>query len=336
MEQTNTPLISVIVPVYNADEYLPYCIESILNQTYTNLEIILVDDGSTDKAGEICDTYALKDKRCKVIHQINQGISGARNTGLTLAKGAYIAFVDCDDCIHPRCYEILYNTINKGDYLCSIACVKKVPSLHLNHYHSESYNTNIVSQETLLKALYAQYNIYESRFYMAVWGKLYKRELLEEEFFKSISAEDVEFNTRIYLKLDVAIGIDIPLYYWLQRPTSVSHKRFNQYHVNMINGFLECLNDIPMTYSKYRGFCLEKLYRTFLSSRYNTDSSLKSKTLSAIKNAKKSTISEFIRNSSIPIISKMNILLFYHIPPLYSLFRWSVERYISIQKKRTL
>lgn len=110
MEQT-LPLISVIVPVYKVEPYLHRCIDSIRNQTYTNLEIILVDDGSPDNCGRICDEYAQKDKRIFVIHQENGGLSAARNSGLDRCSGAYIGFVDSDDCIHPEMYERLYKDI---------------------------------------------------------------------------------------------------------------------------------------------------------------------------------------------------------------------------------
>ena len=101
-------LISIIVPIYNVELYLEKCIESIINQTYKNLEIILVDDGSTDSCGKICDEYAKKDNRIKVIHKINGGLSDARNKGMEIAKGKYIGFVDGDDYVASDMYETLY------------------------------------------------------------------------------------------------------------------------------------------------------------------------------------------------------------------------------------
>ena len=110
---TNEPLISVIVPVYNVEKYFPRCIESILNQSYKNLEIILVNDGSTDSSGKICDEYAADDKRIYVIHKENGGQSTARNAALDLAKGEYITFVDSDDYINTDFVKIMYETIIK-------------------------------------------------------------------------------------------------------------------------------------------------------------------------------------------------------------------------------
>lgn len=101
-------LISIIVPVYNVEKYLKECIDSVISQTYKNLEIILVDDGSTDKSGEICDEYSKKDSRIKVIHKENGGLSDARNVALDIAKGEYIGFVDSDDYVEKDMFETLY------------------------------------------------------------------------------------------------------------------------------------------------------------------------------------------------------------------------------------
>ena len=107
------PLLSIIVPVYNVEKYIERCIKSILNQSFTNFELILVDDGSPDNCGKICDEYKKKDSRIKVIHKKNGGLSDARNAGLNIATGKYIGFVDSDDIIHPQMYEKLFNCINK-------------------------------------------------------------------------------------------------------------------------------------------------------------------------------------------------------------------------------
>ena len=113
-------LISVIIPVYNIEQYLPRCLDSVIAQTYNNLEIILVDDGSTDSSGEICDKYSLLDNRIKVIHKSNGGVSSARNEGLEVAKGDYIGFVDGDDIIEKDMYQILLDNAIK--YHCEMSC----------------------------------------------------------------------------------------------------------------------------------------------------------------------------------------------------------------------
>ena len=105
-------LISVIVPVYNAEAYLPRCLDCLANQSYNNLEIILVDDGSTDSSGRICDEYVARDSRAKVIHKTNQGAWAARNTGQAASKGEYMLFPDADDYFHPDYIALLYRAIN--------------------------------------------------------------------------------------------------------------------------------------------------------------------------------------------------------------------------------
>ena len=136
-------MISVIVPIYNVEEYLPACIESILNQTYKDLEILLIDDGSTDNSGRICDKYAQCDNRCIVIHQLNSGEAEARNTGLDHANGEYISFIDGDDYIHPQMLEILYEALQKGDYDFSM-------TLHKRTWNNEKFKfINKVDYEKL-------------------------------------------------------------------------------------------------------------------------------------------------------------------------------------------
>ena len=108
------PMITIIVPVFNVEQYLPKCVDSIINQTYSNLEILLIDDGSQDRCGEICDEYAKKDSRIQVFHTKNRGLSVARNLGLQEAKGEYIGFVDSDDWIEPDMYEVLLSKMRES------------------------------------------------------------------------------------------------------------------------------------------------------------------------------------------------------------------------------
>lgn len=117
----NLPLISVIVPIYNVEQFLPKCIDSILVQTYKNIEILLVDDGSPDRCGEICDEYAQKDKRIRVIHKPNGGLSDARNAALDLMQGEWVTCVDSDDFITPDYLETLYGLCNKYNCKMSVA-----------------------------------------------------------------------------------------------------------------------------------------------------------------------------------------------------------------------
>lgn len=205
-------LISIIVPVYNVEAYLDRCMESILKQTYKRLEIILVDDGSTDSSGEKCDAYAKQDSRIKVIHKKNGGLSDARNAGLALATGDYIGYVDSDDWIEPDMYQYLYD-----------ACVEHDAELAVCRYFREyqdrteaSGTGEIVplSRDELLKIYISgndEYVIYNS-----VWSKLFKRELVADLIFpKGRNSEDIMYTTRAFCRLDRAVYIDRCLYHYV-------------------------------------------------------------------------------------------------------------------------
>ena len=185
------PLISVIVPVYNVGEYLNRCIESIVTQTYTKLEIILVDDGSSDDCPELCDLWAEKDARIKVIHKQNGGLSDARNKGMALATGEYISFIDSDDWIASEFYERLYTAIKQdGSDLaaCTVCMVwedgspEKLLTVRENLVLNRNQAQLALLEETKLK--------------QPVWYKLYKTDLIKDipfEFGKYHEDDKNEF-----------------------------------------------------------------------------------------------------------------------------------------------
>ena len=165
--------ISIIVPIYNVEKYLEKCIKSILSQTYKNLEIILVDDGSPDKCGMICDKYKEIDDRIIVIHQENKGLSGARNTGLKNANGKYVCFIDSDDYINEHMIETLYeNLIKTGSdiSICDFFQVKENENIKIKKIENAVKIMN--KQECLKKLLYHKYKLD-----IVTWNKLYKQEL---------------------------------------------------------------------------------------------------------------------------------------------------------------
>lgn len=206
-------LISVIVPVYNVEEYLERCLDSIVNQTYSNLEIILVNDGSTDTSGEICDRYTQMDNRIIVIHQINKGSSGARNAGLNVARGKYICFVDSDDYIEYKLYEILYKSIQLAN--CDMA-ILEVRNSVLNEH--EIINMNIV------------YNQFETVNYIitmlnnAAWNKLISRDLIKDTRFYEgkTHGEDLDFLSRIFKNLNSAVVVHFDGYHYEKREGSIT------------------------------------------------------------------------------------------------------------------
>lgn len=168
--------VSIIVPVYKAEAYLSRCLDSILNQTYTNIEVILINDGSPDKSGMICDEYAQKDSRIKVIHQENKGVSSARNAGLKIAGGEYIGFVDSDDFIAPEMYEQMVQSMKSdrdliicGCHRCNSDGMKQIKKAKaLTYYELQC------PEEALPSVIYQQVT-------MAVWSKLFRRNRILSE-----------------------------------------------------------------------------------------------------------------------------------------------------------
>ena len=217
-------LISIIVPVYNVEQYLDDCLISIINQTQKNLEIILIDDGSTDKSGKICDEYAKKDSRIIVIHKENGGVSSARNAGLRIAKGAYIGFVDPDDWIAEDMYEVLYSNAKKYDAdvsVCKYKIVKNRRKDNLNAINLIKHNKTIG-----LDAIKSMcYMLSSNKFYdCGPCNKLYKKEVVPY-FNQNISvAEDLLFNFEIYFrKENVSCWDDSEKYFYYYRSDSACH-----------------------------------------------------------------------------------------------------------------
>jgi len=180
-------LVSVIVPIYNVEPYLRKCIESIINQTYKNIEIILVDDGSTDDSGKICDEYALKDSRIKVIHKVNGGLVSARKAGISIAKGEYIGAVDGDDWIEPKMYEILMSlalesgasVIDSG--VIDTYCVRDEysESYRFSNFNEGFYCGKKFQDEVIPKLMYTG-SFFKQGVFPYIWNKIFKRDIFYE------------------------------------------------------------------------------------------------------------------------------------------------------------
>lgn len=174
-------LVSVIVPVYKVEPYLDRCVSSIVSQTYRNLEILLVDDGSPDRCGQMCDDWALKDSRIKVIHKPNGGLSDARNAGIRASKGEYIAFVDSDDYLSCEMIEKLYQAACSASAkmaLCNINCINDA-GIPTGQSEGSPITDEILQAEDILPRFYRSLGW----FYIVAWNKLYHRSLLSSETF---------------------------------------------------------------------------------------------------------------------------------------------------------
>lgn len=213
-------MISVIIPVYNVEAYLEMCVNSICRQTYQNLEIILVNDGSTDCSGLICDKLAQADNRIKVIHKKNGGLSSARNTGLDMAHGEFISFVDSDDTIHPKMMEVLLSLIkNKDIAICGHQEVKiDHPSKRIMSLRKDE----TLTQNELWHEIFCRLN-------NAVWNKLYRKNLIGCLRFSKelLHGEDLIFNLN-YLCVCKSGAINrTELYNYLKREGSITKSKFS-------------------------------------------------------------------------------------------------------------
>lgn len=227
------PLISVIVPVYKVEQYLERCVKSIINQTYSNLEIILVDDGSPDNCPAICDNYTCLDKRIKVFHKENGGLSDARNAGLEIATGEYITFVDSDDWISDNCIEVLYNSCCQ--YAADISIIDTVETDGTKKYEN-SFSAGLSMQHiyTPEEAMYVIFT--QSGFNTSAWAKLYKYELIQKfRFTKGILYEDLDIMYRIFAQAKKIVFSNKAQYYYFQRAESIVHMSFDDRHFVLLD-----------------------------------------------------------------------------------------------------
>ena len=218
------PLISVIVPVYKVESYLRRCIDSILTQTYTNLEIILVDDGSPDNCGLICDEYAAKDSRIKVIHKENGGLSDARNVAIDIAKGEYLTFVDSDDYIAKDYVEVLYKLVEKYNVKLSISQFTPVYENKTMQSHNNKINEFKIRSFDAIETMF-----YQKHFETSAWGKLYHRSLWDESirYPKGLLYEDLATTYQLICKVDYVAVTTNQTYYYLIRTSSIMGNSFN-------------------------------------------------------------------------------------------------------------
>ena len=310
----NNALVSVIVPVHNVKLYLEHCLASISVQSYKNIEIILVDDGSTDGSGEICDAYAERDSRCVVVHQEKHGVWAARNSGQKIAKGDYILFVDSDDYIHFDMIKCLYESLKQNPH-CGLAICKfkSTDSLGEDIRVKYNYSYQILSKEQLL-------GVGNEGFVYVVWNKLYRRSLVEGLYARNYRiAQDVDYNIRVYSRLESAVFVEQELYFWMQRGNSATHLSDYWYYSNMIitdilhRNYKELLNK--------KGFLgdhlLLALYSRMLSFKVYTWRTGKRKIVSLkCRSVMKDTWCSYLMCRRIGILKRLYVLTVLTVPPV--------------------
>lgn len=251
------PKISVIVPIYKTEKYLDKCIESIVNQTYTDIEIILVDDGSPDNCPAMCDEWAKKDARIKVIHKENGGLSDARNAGIDIACGEYIGFVDGDDCILPAMYEKLYSAIEatKADIsICGYLFVDEdLNQLDAPDYISPIKNEVLDTYGAIQKLCTEEKYWY----YTTSVNRLYRKYLFNEiRFPKGVLHEDEYTSHRFYDACKTVACIEDCLYLYVQRSNSIMT---STYSIRRLDGLEACLDRYRLCKDKYPEFAKHQL-----------------------------------------------------------------------------
>lgn len=259
IEIDNQKKISIVIPVYNVEKYLEKCIESVINQTYNNLEIILVDDGSPDNCGSICDEYSKKDGRIKVIHQFNGGLSNARNTGIRNATGSYITFIDSDDYVDNSYVEVLYRNILQHNSDMSIGT------------HKVIYDNSVIDKAThdefqgkpeeILKRM-----LYDQDVDVSAWGKLYKIELFRNiEFPEGRLYEDAATTYKLIDTCRIVSVKSESLYNYTIRKNSISQCEFSQKKMDLITSTREMTDYIKEKYPNLEKACRRRLMYAYLS-----------------------------------------------------------------------
>ena len=229
-------LISVIIPVYKVEKYLCRCVDSVLEQTYTNMEIILVDDGSPDNCPVMCDEYARQDSRVKVIHQENAGLSGARNAGIDMAQGQWLAFVDSDDYLAADFLEQLYQACVDTDSSLSVCRWEYVRGETIPEHGTGE--TRVYTGREMLANLYVP----DGAYFVVAWNKLYRKELFEDIRYPLGRIHEDEATTyRIYDKVKKAAYVDRSLYGYFVTPVSIT-RGFNPKRMDWVTAVAERLD----------------------------------------------------------------------------------------------
>lgn len=323
MRTCRADLITVIVAVYNIEDYVAKCIESVINQTYRTIEILVIDDGSTDKSGGICDAYAERDNRIKVFHGKNRGLSEARNQGIGYAKGDYLVFVDGDDWIHPQMIEMLYDVLKKnGSDIAACGFERKNIRFAEQKYRSSQLSVRNITREEAVSDMYSA-NV-------VAWNKLYKRSIFDDIRYPAGRIHEDEFTAhRIYWKCNRISVISEPMYFYVMREDSI----VNTVTLKSIFDGLDALLD-RLSFAKEHnwtevldsvaGRCLDYMAEWY----YKLKKSKDKKTAARIRNRARMLIKQ---NRDIKI--KYQYHIFAAAPVLYASYRYLIKTYGKLIKR---
>ncbi len=300
------PLISLIVPIYRVEDYLDKCLNSIINQTYDNLEIILVNDGSDDNSIKIAKKYAKKDKRIIIVEEENKGLSCARNLGIITSKGDYIAFVDSDDYVEKDYIETLYKGIKKYKTKIAIGGYK---TIYDNGKIKNKYSNKesvIDKKEALNKLLYVD------DIYSFAWSKLYDRSLFEEtKFPRNRLFEDIATTYKLIDSVDEVCVVSYPIYNYVMREGSINTQEFSNKKMDLVISAIEMTHYIENNYIDLTDACNAYLMYAHLETikqLSNSKKNYKKERQELVYYVKKNYL-EYIKNKNVSLRNKIDVLL---------------------------
>lgn len=316
------PKISVIIPVYNVENYLKKSVDSVLNQTLIDIEVILIDDGSSDNSPSICDDYKAKDSRVKVIHKENAGVSSARNDGLKIATGQFVTFVDSDDFIAPYMYEKMYNSAMKNNADMTICNFVKTDGKGVVNFEEDSSKEEIYDAKGAFE-LIADFSL---PIQVTVWNKIYRKNIVDNLYFDTnkIMAEDLEFLMKAVFKCSKVSYLPIAMYgYYAQREgaaTFIKNKSVDWY-LQQNDNIAQIMDDVANNNTEVRDLAIAYKCVNGDLSVANAMIKLNSNDKKVISFLKKELRDNFktVRKSKLNRKKKIQILLYIISPKLYKM-----------------
>ena len=312
-------LVSIIIPVYNLEDYIENCLNSVLNQTYKNLEIICIDDGSTDASAEKINAKAEKDSRIKYVHQANAGVSAARNRGLDEATGDYIMFVDGDDYLHPQAVEILYDCSQKNN--ADMSCTHFMITTNL-HIKSEK-----ITKADCKKVDYPEMFVekYGSMVGKSSCAKLIKADLAKTEHFP-VGISNGEDGYYIILLLNHSLSVyvaDCQLYYYYTRENSAVTSSFSFTSFSITYSFDDLCEKLKNSENGFlKKYCIQYLFQSIFYNRTcSIGTECEEKVKSESKRIGKKWLKPLLKNKDVKLLIKIMFVVFFYSRPIYELAR---------------
>lgn len=323
----DNPLISVIIPVYNVKKYIKKCILSVEKQSYSNLEIIIINDGSTDGSGEICDKMASFDTRIRVIHQENRGLSSARNRGLSNARGEFISFIDSDDYIHFDMISLLFGCLKENRGLLACCDFTSLEEFKINH----QVNPITLQQDEAISMI-----LDHKGFKCYAWNKLYKKDLFTNiKFPEGKAYEDIITTYNLFKEVNFIMYIKQPLYHYTLRENSITNKNFSDSNYDLVNAINYLVGDVKKNYSNlyfrvitgYMNYYLCFFNSAILSCVYVKNEEYQ------FKKIVKENLLNLIFCKNVPFVKKNEIIALCYIPAVYKWVFYLAHKRVLLRRK---